>query len=701
MEIDEIVRLVSEIDRDRIAFTTAADIWEDAYALRAFDDTAAEKLAREGIEQVTLPTPQAVTGLARRLIADNPKIVIPPRGEPTDKEDERLRLIEEWLTALYPANNTQYQTNVISDLGWQSVVLGRHALEIKWVREKLPKHRQKSSLPIMMRCLDPRNVGVLRGPLFPMAAYHKYTVNIKELVQTYPEYGGDRRKNKAKSFYDRYLADQDSIQTEVEITDFWWVEDDGKVWNAVLLDDWDFAVEPWETKYCEIPIIEGYADSSPSSDEVLKSLSLLAPIVDLWKFQCRMVSMSGTGLQYLFMPLLLAVNDGTGGDMPDLTTGLIPNTINYIPSGYTIQQITPQANLNLLQSVFNQVDAASQQSSFPGVMYGQAPGDIQAGFGVNLLRDQAQGRIKGIRNNLENTLATAHRIVLGLVEELAGKDGVTLWGYHEGDRKTYTLTLTKKDIDGTYENRVVLAPAVTDDNVQKQTLGIQMANARAISWSTFRDHFLSVDLPRDEDVRIALEDAIMAKVPGMMEKRSLRAIQTYYELDQEGLERAIVGTGLWDVYMAEKQWDEQKRMDKEAQQLYDETGQVPMGYHPMPDGTVMRDDQMPAQGGPGQQPMPGGPMPPGAPAGAPPPPGQGMPPEMMGPPPEMGGMPLQPEGMVPGDLPPQMQGQISLQDLGLSTDDPEVQVIYSQLMEQGLTDAQIQNVLLEKFRKRD
>lgn len=687
-EISDIVSMCTEIDKDRVLFNAYADVWEDTYALKAFSETSAERFAKEGIEQVVLPTPQNVVNMTRRLISDDVRVVIPPRGEASADEDDRILKVQEWLMALYPANNTQYRTQVVSDLSWQSAVLGRHVLEVKWIREKLPQHRRVGSMPIMMRVLDPRNCGVLQGPLYTIAAYHKIKYSVKEIRQIYPEYFGDGRTKKVKTFREKYLENTEDITRMVQVTDFWWVDEDtGKVWNAVLLDDWDFAVEPWETKYPEVPIIEGLADSSPSSDEVLKSLSILAPIVDLWKFQCRMISMSGTGLAYTFMPLLLAKHDGTGGDMPELTQSLIPNTINYIPPGYDIIQVSPQVNLQLLNSVFQQVDAASQQSTYPGVMYGQAPGDIQAGFGVNLLRDQAQGRIKTIRHNLEATLSTAHRIVLGLVESLGGSKGVTLWGFNEGEKSPFSLTLKKEDIGGQYENRVRLAPAVPSDTTQRQTMGMQMASGRMISDSTFRDHFMGdIELPRDEDVRIALEDAIKANIPGMMEKRSIRAMQEYYGMNEEALERAIVGTGLWDVYQAEKQWAQQKEMDMQAQAVYDETGMAPPGYHVMNDGSVMPDSAMPGPGPQGQQPMPGGPMPPGMSADIPP--GQGQ------------GMPLQPEAMVPTELPPQMQGQLTPQDLGLDLNDPMVQQLYAQLIGQGLSDAQVQNVLLERFRRK-
>ena len=79
-------------------------------------------------------------------------------------------------------------------------------------------------------------------------------------------------------------------------------------------------------------------------------------------------------------------------------------------------------------------------------------------------------------------------------------------------------------------------------------------------------------------------------------------------------------------------------------------------------------------------------MPPGAPAGVPP--GGGP------------GMPLQPDAMVPTQVPAEMQGMLTLQNLGLDINDPMVQQTFAMLTGQGLSDAEIQNVLLEKFRRK-
>jgi hypothetical protein len=62
--------------------------------------------------------------------------------------------------------------------------------------------------------------------------------------------------------------------------------------------------------------------------------------------------------------------------------------------------------------MMQQIDGAMQESTFPGVMYGKAPGDLQAGFGVSLLADQAKGRIRAPLENLEFALAQVNEMVL-------------------------------------------------------------------------------------------------------------------------------------------------------------------------------------------------------------------------------------------------------------------------------------------------
>jgi hypothetical protein len=72
-------------------------------------------------------------------------------------------------------------------------------------------------------------------------------------------------------------------------------------------------------------------------------------------------------------------------------------------------------NMPLAQAMLGLLDQQSSMSTFPGVMYGNQPGDVQAGYAVSILADQARGRIQQFRQNLETGVEHVNEFALGLV----------------------------------------------------------------------------------------------------------------------------------------------------------------------------------------------------------------------------------------------------------------------------------------------
>ena len=656
LTVDEIKERVSNTEDDRKGYVALADQWERMWSMNVWPQTWQQAL-KEGREQVTLPTAYNTVNLAMRLFANEPKIEVPP-CHPSEEKDDESNLRERWLKAMWTTVDYQTRRSTIADLVWQSLVRGRHALEVKWIRDELPEKMRDKKFPILIRTLDPLNVGVSEGPLWTNYAFHKYRQKISQVIQRYPNI---KRRDSIK---DKLRQDK---ATEIDVIDFWWAGEEGEIWNAVLVDD-DFTKKPVETDYPMIPIIEGFGDSAPISGETFKGMSVLHPMRDLFFYNCRLVSQMATGVQYYFWPMLIATNE-EGREIEDFE--IKPGQILRPPPGTKIDQIAPAPNVPLAQAVIGMVDGNIQQSSFPGVLYGQAPGELQAGYGVSLLSDAAKGRVNQVRFNLERTLEYTNQLVLAIVEEFGEDDGVTVWGKNERAGNFYSVTLTKDDIEGYYENRVTITPAIPADIVQRQTLAIRMMEAGIISKRTVRDKFLDISLPEDEAVRVAIEQALQSEE--LTPKVILDALREYFPDDWE---IKIAGTSLEQVAMAEQQ-----------------ALNPPPPQPPMPP---------PGMFGNGPQAMPPGmpPMPPGMGPGGPMPPG--MPPGMMGPPPGPGG-PMGPGGPPPPIQPPSMnldmgtlgveqQGQLTPELMGLPPGmDP---AMFAQLMGQPLPPGEELNGLL-------
>jgi hypothetical protein len=281
----------------------------------------------------------------------------------------------------------------------------------------------------------------------------------------------------------------------------------------------------------------------------------------------------------------------------------------------------------LAQAVSAQIDGAVQQASFPGVLYGQAPGELQAGYGVSLLSDAAKGRVNAFRYGVERTMEQVNMLALGLVEAFADGE-VIVWGRNDRSDAMYNVELGKDDINGFLENRVTITPAIPQDIVQRQTIGLRQVEAGVISKRSYRDKMLDIALPEDEAVRVKIEQVLEDEA--LKPKIMLETLQSYFPDDWQ---RIIAGSPLEQVAQAEEQ------------------------------------QQAPPQGPPGGMPPPGmgmpppGMMPPGLGGPGMPPPGMGGPPA--GPPP-----PIQPPSMNfdTGAIPPELQGQFSPEMMGLGPD---------------------------------
>lgn len=259
---------------------------------------------------------------------------------------------------------------------------------------------------------------------------------------------------------------------------------------------------------------------------------------------------------------------------------------------------------------------------------------MQAGYGVNILSQAASGRVNAARESTEMGLMWLNELVLALVDTFDEGEGVELWGRDAGSEKLYKLCLYKEDIDGYYENAVQLKLNLPQDDMALQTLGIRLHDSGLLSDETFWDKFMKIAMPADEKHRILAEQA--RRHPDIMKKM---AVLHFMKQNPENWWSFLKGT----------------EFEATARQMANDAARD-LGI-PLPP------DLAEEQAGPG----PGMPMPPMPPVAPPAPP---MPP--MGPLGPMGPPPIQPPApLIPpqgGGIPPQMQGQIQGETLGLPPD---------------------------------
>lgn len=608
MKIEEktILERVQNTENARSAYVTMAAKWEKMWLLDpGFTKSLQDAIDKDGREQVVTSDPYDVVNLAQRLIATQPRIDCPP-ADKTEEADRFAQSKEQFLTAMWQQATKLQGRNLLHDAAWLSLVRGRCAFEVKWIKDALPKAMQNKRFPILIRTLDPVNVGVHRGPLYTEYAYHRYRDNIVNVRQRYPKWTG-------------YKDIADEVKT-VLVIDYWWVEQSsGDIWNCVIIED-KFVKKPTRTDYTFIPIIEVYGDSAPTKDEAYRGLSILYPLDGVWQYKCRLQSNLGTGVLWATWPFF-AVSNENGYELPDVKVR--PGATEHVPFGTRFDQITPQVNLSIIDAMLGRVDASIQQSAFPQVLYGDS-GGMQAGYGVSLLSDAAKGRIKSPLEYLELGVMLVNEAVLALIETFDDQgDGVDIWGKDARDNKLYKLTIKGKELGGYYENLVTLRPNLPQDDLQRMTFGLRLAESGRLSNQTLWDKWVNVPMPVDEQDRIWAEKLLES--PELAPNLQLAKLMERYPKTWKNL---IKGTPLEQL----------------AQKLF------------------------------------GPPQPPAPPTAAPPMQGGGPPlPPMSGPPPGM--QPIQPPavaGPMGGGIPPEMQGQLTPEGMGLPPNlDP---ALFAQLM---------------------
>ena len=631
LEIADIQERVTRLEDEQRPLFTMMDSWEKMYKLDAgYKKGWRDSVLQDGREQVTTPDPYNAVLLAMRLIPSEPKIDVPAADE-TEEAKDNAEQKERFLTAMYPRINDQQDMNVIEDHKWQLFALGNSPIQVLWIKEDLPEPLRKTQLPFLIRTLDPRNVGVKRGPHYVEYAYHKYDDEKLNVRQQYPTL---KKWDEPKPRRGEETRDEDSL---VEVTDFWWRTKDGEVWHAIIVDQ-EFALNPVKTDYPMIPIIYARGDHG--------GMSLLHSMDGLWQYKCRLASNLGTAALWYTWPNFV-VKSPMGHEQSDIV--IRPGETTHAIEGTVIDMVKPDVNAQLLESMLAKVDTSLQQSAFPQVLYGDA-GNMQAGYGVNILSQSAAGRVQAVREAMERSLMQLNSLVLMLITAMDDEnEGVELWGRDPGSEKLYKTCIYKDQIGGYYENAVQLKVSTPQDDIALQTLGIRLADGKYISKQTFRDKYLKITVPGDEEKRIMAEMAL--ENPEVQKVLSVVHVIEAYPLTWESI---TYGTPLHSIAVGIIKNDE-RIAEKVAR------GEImpPMLMEPQPQ------PQAPPMGGP-----PPGMMPPGMPPQGPP-----MPPPSIQPPAELIG----PQG---GGIPPEMQGQVQGETLGFPPDLPPE--LLAQMLGEGL-----------------
>lgn len=657
LDAGEIKDLVAETERKRSNWATWADEWERLWRLCDFDDTPKDYKDLDGVRTVAMPDPFNVVQLLQRFVAHEMRVEVPALSSKED-DGKRSETIEDWLLTFDVISNRQQGCNHSNDMTWQSGVLGRGASQVLWIGDVIPKGTSTDKiLPIWRRTLDPRNVGVARGPYWTDYAYHKYKTTRADIEQRYPKYKlPELRGNEVRQGY---------WNEKYTVVDFW-CRHKGSIWHSVTIDD-KFAINPKETDYPDIPIFEWYADGAPVKDEMGRSLSILHPIRDAYQTKNDFVSIMMTGMEYHYNPSLKARNIHR-----DVKFKAGPGEIVYLQGEEDIDTIRQDPNVAMGQALLAILQTGIDQATFPGVTMGDAPGGVNAGFAINNLAQQAQARANTIRQNQEAAMESENAMVLALIEGFAGDEGVEIFKRNARGQRGGPLKLTSKIIKGNYDNQVRLLPERPLEDIQKLLGWSTLVEKGLITSEFFRDEAMNIQAPRDEETRVRVERAL--KSPQMQMKGDMFALMN--SKPQEEWDYMFLSTEYWPMYQEYLQWKDKERQEAAAEKERKEQEKEAKRQQELmiaSMGPIMPPMDPSMMGLPGMQdpmmmPPTTGPLPPMSPPGMP------------------GDMSMQPPGQT--GLPPQMAGQFDPNALGIPPGAPPG--MFGQMMDgQGPTDEEL------------
>lgn len=489
LELQDVIDYVKDIDGERARYRGFARAAVRMWELQYWDEDDRRMAQQEGRELVTSMEPRSIVNLASRIIANVPNISCPSTG--VTKEDEyNAKARARFLKTLIQIQGESQNIDPLAACKFNMLVRGRAALKVLWVRDFMPKSQRDYLPPIRYVPLNPEKIGIAYGDYYPTFAFHRVEQKARSLKQQYPD----------ATFWSK----QDKKPSDlVELTDCWWTDDDGKVWQAVLLEDTEFVVQPRETKYPRIPIIERKNDPVPLEGEHRNSPGILWSLAEYWEKRNQLLSMQMTAVATYMWPPVNAVNE-FGQEIPPIERGL--GAFNQLPSGTKFIPIPgDRPDMNLVGGLVADMGGQVVQSTFAPELYGVAPDSRQAGYSMAMLLEAAQGRVKDTVYQLEQLLREANIISLCAVEKFSGQKGARVYGYNEANDAMFEAALYPDQIEGQYNNSVSLKQRLATDKMQTGAMALQMLQAKVLSRRTVRDQYLPYDAPDDEEIQVYAE----------------------------------------------------------------------------------------------------------------------------------------------------------------------------------------------------
>lgn len=485
--------------------------------------------------RVILPKFENIVAKMMELLFTKTPTISVPKSKLDAHHNVQVDDIEKILYAIWHHTNMREQA---LDSLWHGLVDGWGVLQVVY-----DVNAEKDECPIVIIPQDPMNVYAQPG---------NRPGEWKKVIHTYPKLVGalrdewliglDKRTRAAKereaaftdweddklvTFVERWDATYHAVMLHCETKD----ETTGE---TIIENRWlkspikhGYGFLPWEIYFpCRLPFRTAGS---------MFGVSICHVILDLIRYQCRLVSQKATALdRWLDPPLVTRTEAGKDFQAVRAEAGLQLKLDLEEDAFYLINPGPPAAMSEQMALIQEEME----QGSIPKVLYGQYVG-AASGIAMSLLRNPTLMTVAFKQKAIERALSSLNVKILKLVEKFI-RTPIYMWGSNNRG-EGLDVMIDREVISGYYRNEVKLSASLPSDDAGMVNMLGTLVQLKVISTDTARDvaqqtlHDLLPQSLTDEAKKVIAEQILQN--PMLLQGLAMQAAQEAgipFPLEQPG-----------------------------------------------------------------------------------------------------------------------------------------------------------------------
>jgi len=352
-------------------------------------------------------------------------------------------------------------------------------------------------MPLLITCPEPQNCYPFGGEI---------DCRPVEMIEVYPAYVSD-----IKAIWPEWITTKKDMDTEVFI-EYW--NDDKRCFLAggtVVTDGFE------DNPYGKVPyvhIYSGWGHRTPDNEPEKKAVNMIFEAEDLIKQQCRWNAYLDKAVSWASMPTAEA--EGAEEDYGETGLRLEPGIISYGGEGRNVKVSWVAQNLpaGILQAIG--MNDAQINKVQPGVLKGEAPRGIEAGYPMALMIGESRLQFGVPFENLKTLVARALELVRYIIRDISDED-LPLWG------ESKALTLGSKDCQGAFRIKVDFDSISPEAKAERALAGQRLRQGGSISRYTELEVWQNNKNPDKEIARMDAESIL--KHPVLQREAAVEAVR--------------------------------------------------------------------------------------------------------------------------------------------------------------------------------